>query len=107
LQWAKDIFDSLSEEEFKELAFTKHSNKAKVVIDIVKEAVKLSENVLVFVHSIPTLEYLVAKLRHKKQKVYVLTGSTAMKVRQPLIDKFNKVKGAVFLISCRVTSLCR
>lgn len=104
LQWAKTIFDQLAPQETKELSFTKHSNKARVVLEIVREAVKLGENVLVFVHSIPTLDYLESKLKHKGHKVYILTGSTPMKNRQPSIDKFNKERRAVYLISCKVTS---
>jgi len=104
LKWAKTIFDELPPQETKELSFTKHSNKARVVLEIVKEAVKLGENVLVFVHSIPTLNYLESKLVHKGHKVYVLTGSTPMKDRQPSIDRFNRDKMAVYLISCRVVS---
>jgi SNF2 family DNA or RNA helicase len=72
------------------------------VLDIVKEAVKLNENTLIFVHSIPTLKYLESKLRHKRYKVYVLDGSTPMKERQVSIDWFNKDEGAVYLISPKV-----
>jgi len=105
LQWAYDIFASRSEQEQKELSFTTHSNKVRIVLDIIREAVALGENILVFVHSIPTLNYLQSKLDHKKQKNYVLTGQTPMKDRQPSIDRFNKDTKAVYLISCRVTSL--
>jgi len=105
LQWAQDIFDSLSAEESRDLSFTKHSNKTRIVLEIVREAVTLGENILVFVHSIPTLNYLNSKLQHKGYKTYVLTGQTPMKDRQPSIDKFNKDTKAVYLISCRVTSL--
>ena len=104
LQWAQNIFDSLSPQENKELSFTKHSNKVRVVLEIVREAVMLGENILVFVHSIPTLNYMQSKLVHKGHKVYVLTGQTPMKDRQPSIDKFNKDTMAVYLISCRVIS---
>ena len=102
LQWAKEIFESLPPKETDELGFTKHSNKARVVLEIVREAVKLGENVLVFVHSILTIDYLKSKLEHKGHKVYVLTGKTPMKDRQPSIDKFNKDRRAVYLISCKV-----
>jgi len=87
------------------LMFTEFSNKTRVVISIVEQAVELEENVLVFVHSIPTLEYLANKLKHKKFRVFVLTGSTPMKDRQREIKKFNGLKGAIYLISCRAGSL--
>jgi SNF2 family DNA or RNA helicase len=104
LKWAHDIFESLTPQERKELSFKTHSNKVRIVLEIVREAVALGENILVFVHSIPTLNYLQSKLERKKHKTYVLTGQTPMKDRQPSIDKFNKDTEAVYLISCRVTS---
>jgi SNF2 family DNA or RNA helicase len=104
LQWAKDIFTEMGD-AVNELLFTKFSNKSRVVLNIVKEAVRLRENILIFVHSIPTLEYLLSKLNHKKYKTYVLTGQTQMKERQVEIDRFNRDTGAVYLISCRVWRL--
>jgi SNF2 family DNA or RNA helicase len=103
LQWAKDIIQGLGD-EFKKLKYTEYSNKARVVMSIVKEAVRLRDNTLIFVHSIPTLNYLRDKLDHKHYDVFELTGSTPMKDRQHAIDRFNKKKGAVYLISCRVSS---
>jgi SNF2 family DNA or RNA helicase len=101
LQEAKKIFDSLGP-QYKELMFTKWSNKARVVIDIVTEAMTLKENILIFVHSIPTLEYLEKKLIHKKFHVFVLTGSTPVKERQASVDRFNRTRCAIYLISCKV-----
>jgi SNF2 family DNA or RNA helicase len=101
LRWAKDIFENLGD-DYKKLKYTEFSNKARMVLSIVKEAVKLNENTLIFVHSIPTLNYLREKLDHKRYKIFELTGQTPMKERQPAIDKFNKQRGAVYLISCRV-----
>jgi superfamily II DNA or RNA helicase len=106
LQWAKDIFETLGD-EYKKLKFTEYSNKARLVLSIVKEAVKLDDNTLIFVHSIPTLNYLREKLYHKHYHVFELTGMTPMKDRQHDIDRFNKKKGAVYLISCRVLSPSR
>ena len=71
-------------------------------MSIVKEAVKCKDSVLIFVHSIPTLEYLEMKLRRKGETVYILTGSTPVRDRQSMIDKFNGDTSAVFLISCKV-----
>jgi SNF2 family DNA or RNA helicase len=76
-----------------------------MVLSIVKEAVKMNENTLIFVHSIPTLNYLREKLDHKGYKIFELTGQTPMKDRQPAIDRFNRQHGAVYLISCRVLFL--
>jgi len=104
LQWAVDIFEGMGKDRSK-LMFTEFSNKTRVVISIVEQAIELKENVLVFIHSIPTLEYLAEKLRHRKLKVFVLTGATQMKDRQAEIKKFNGMKGAIYLISCRAGSL--
>src|SRR5436190_8077005 len=101
LQWAKEIFERLGHLK-EELAYTEHSNKARIVLSIAKQAKKLKENILIFVHSIPTLVYLETKLKHKNFNVYVLRGSTHMKERQPLIDMFNRNTRAVFLISSKV-----
>jgi SNF2 family DNA or RNA helicase len=103
LQWARDIFDEMGDER-KYLLYLKHSNKAQMVVNIIREAELLGENVLVFFHSIPTLEYIKAKLKNKKYKIYDLTGQTPMRERQDKIDKFNKEKSAIFLISSRVTN---
>lgn len=104
LVWAKKIFEEMGEKKA-ELLFTDYSNKAKIALAIVREALKLKENILIFVHSIPTLEYLEDKLRNKGRRVYVLTGSTPMKDRQVSIDKFNRDVSSVYLISCKVCQL--
>jgi len=101
LQWAKQIFGDMGDEH-KRLLFTEYSNKSQLVLSIVNEAMNLQENVLIFIHSIPTLEYLQSKLVHKRHQVYVLTGGTPMKERQHSIDRFNKKRGAVYLISSMV-----
>jgi SNF2 family DNA or RNA helicase len=75
-------------------------------LGIVKEAVKLNENVLIFVHSLPILEYLEDKLRRRNNTtVYVLKGSTPMKDRQVSIDRFNRDVSSVYLISSKVSWL--
>ncbi len=101
LQWASDIFANMGEESHT-LKYTNHGNKARLVKNIVREAVKLKDNVLIFVHSIPTLEFLHSMLTHKKHRIYTLSGKTKMKDRQDDIDRFNKEIGAVYLISAKV-----
>jgi superfamily II DNA or RNA helicase len=102
LQWATDIFDEMDAEHNKIMMRPKSSNKARIVIDIATQAKAVNENILVFVHSIPTLEYLEEKLRNKRFDVRVLTGKTKMGDRQANIESFNKSKGAIYLISSRV-----
>ena len=101
LQWATDIFANMGEQR-QTLKYTNHGNKARLVKHIVHEAVKLRDNVLIFVHSIPTLEFLDSMLRHKKHRIYILSGKTKMKDRQDDIDRFNEEIGAVYLISAKV-----
>lgn len=85
--------------------FTEHGNKSRIVKTIVHEAVKLKDNVLIFVHSIPTLKFLNSVLTHKKHRIYILTGETQMEQRQDDIDRFNKEAGAIYLISSKVSLL--
>ena len=99
LLWAKDILSGLSVQELKQ---AEHSTKFSIVISIVKKSMKLKENVLVFVHSIPSLDHLEGVLNKKGHRVFRLTGSTTPKDRQPMIDEFNKKEGVVFLISPKV-----
>lgn len=104
LQWATDIFENMGNQR-KTLKYTDHANKARIVKTIVNEAVKLRDNVLIFVHSIPTLEFLNSMLKHRKHRIYILTGRTKMKDRQDDIDRFNTEIGAVYLISAKAGSL--
>lgn len=106
LQWATDIFEDMGEER-QTLKYTKYSNKARLVKNIVHEAVKLRDNVLIFVHSIPTLDFLDSMLSHRHHQIYILTGKTKMKDRQNDIDRFNEETGAVYLISAKVFFSCR
>jgi len=103
LKWAKEIFEGMGE-SMKQLDFTEHSNKVVMTLDIVKEAMARGENVLIFFHSIPTLDYVEAKLRRRKYADYSfrLTGETPMKDRQRDVDRFQKARRAVYLISTRV-----
>ena len=107
LHWARTIFDEIkaNPEEKNKLSFTQHSNKIRMAISIVKESIKLNDNILIFVHSIPTLEFLESKLLHKGHNVFKLTGETIVRGRQDLIDEFNKRQGSVFLISSKAGSL--
>jgi SNF2 family DNA or RNA helicase len=105
LKWARDIFDGLGDQK-REVYLARCSNKTLLVLNIVTEAVKMKENILVFVHSIPILEYLAEALKRKKESnVYVLTGGTPMKERQAMIDKFNRDHSAIYLISSKVSPI--
>jgi SNF2 family DNA or RNA helicase len=101
LKWAKDILDSRGDDRPK-LKSSEHSNKVCLALNIVREAMKLKDNVLIFFHSIPTLEFVEAKLKRKHYHVYKLTGSTPMAERQGMIDEFNNDTTVIFLISSKV-----
>jgi len=103
LKWAKDIFEGMGESR-KQLDFTEHSNKVVMTLDIVKEAIARGENILIFFHSIPTLDYVEAKLKRRQyaNELFRLTGETPMKDRQKDVDRFQKARRAVYLISTRV-----
>jgi SNF2 family DNA or RNA helicase len=73
-----------------------------MVLNIVSEAIAQGESVLVFFHSIPTLHYVKEKLQRRKYDVNVLEGDTPIKDRQKEVDRFNRTKKAVYLISTRV-----
>ena len=70
--------------------FTQHGNKSRIVKNIVHEAVKLTDNVSIFVHSSPPLSFFNSVLKHKKHRIYNLTP---MKNRQNDIDRFNEETG--------------
>jgi SNF2 family DNA or RNA helicase len=103
LKWAKEIFEAMGEEREK-LDYTMHSNKARMTLEIIKAAMAQKESVLVFFHSIPSLDYIEAKLRRKRYATHLfrLTGETNMKDRQKDVDRFQQSGQAVFLMSTKV-----
>lgn len=76
------------------------SYKMLVLDKILEEAMKLGENVLVFSHSLLTLNYVESNLcRNKQRACKRLDGDTPPALRQAIVKSFNSNKSQAFLIS--------
>lgn len=76
------------------------SYKMLVLDKILEEAMKLGENVLVFSHSLRTLNYIESNLCRLKQRAFKrLDGSTHSSLRQGIVKEFNRNKSQAFLIA--------
>lgn len=78
----------------------KESYKMLVLDKILEEAMKLGENVLVFSHSLLTLDYVEWNLCKSKQRACKrLDGNVSVASRQDMVKRFNENKSQAFLIS--------
>lgn len=85
---------------------TKHSHKVEMFVKILSLARDAGDRVLVFSHSIPTLDYLADLLTKLKKRFARLDGKTGMSRRQKLSKDFNDSDDYdVFLISTRAGGL--
>ncbi|KAI4267600.1 MAG: hypothetical protein L6R38_008187 [Xanthoria sp. 2 TBL-2021] len=84
------------------IAHVSLANKMKVLMQILDLSINAGDKVLVFTHSIPTLDYI-EKLLQKEGKEYVrMDGSVRPDLRQSLTKNFNQYRGKnVFIISTR------
>ncbi|RJE20014.1 SNF2 family helicase ATPase [Aspergillus sclerotialis] len=95
------IFDSISDMMDLELSY-----RTQILDKIVKLSVQAGDKVLVFSHSIPTLNYIESLLQAAKHKYCRLDGSTPMHGRQAATKKFNtQSEHQVYLISTRAGGL--
>jgi len=76
------------------------SHKMQMLFLILKLSVAAGDKVLVFSHSLPTLDYIEKMLQHMPYKYARLDGRTSMQTRQQLTKDFNKDMN-VCLISTR------
>lgn len=77
-----------------------HSWKVLHLIKILDECKKTKEKVLIFSQSIPTLDYLGVLLKQQGRSIAKLTGTTATKMRQNMVNEFNTSDSkSAFLIS--------
>ncbi|KAI1078332.1 hypothetical protein F5B20DRAFT_571599 [Whalleya microplaca] len=83
----------------KDLNDFSHSWKIPILIAILDECRRLGDAVLLFSHSIGTLDYLEQVLRKQRRSFERLDGSTNMDKRQSMVKEFNKNQVDVFLIS--------
>ncbi|GAP89363.1 putative snf2 family domain-containing protein [Rosellinia necatrix] len=79
--------------------------KVPILLEILDQCKKLGEYVLLFSHSMVTLDYLEGVLRMKKLSVVRLDGKTQMADRQAIVKRFNKGNIDIFLISTRAGAL--
>ncbi|KAI4277566.1 MAG: hypothetical protein LQ337_001688 [Flavoplaca oasis] len=84
------------------IAHASLANKMKVLMQILDLSISTGDKVLVFTHSIPTLDYI-EKLLQKEGKRYVrMDGSIPPDQRQKLTKSFNQHKAKdIFIISTR------
>ncbi|KAK3069069.1 hypothetical protein LTS18_000433, partial [Coniosporium uncinatum] len=80
---------------------SQHSHKMQVFMTILKHAKRVGDRVLVFTHSIPTLDVLEETLRLTRYNYARLDGTTKMSNRQNMANSFNTGDIEVFLISTR------
>ena len=81
------------------------SNKIKILMQILQHSKGAGEQLLVFSHSIPTLDYL-EKLFHRFSISFArLDGTTKTSHRQSLTKEFSNGKFTAFLISTRAGGL--
>ena len=77
------------------------AHKMKLLMQILNFSEEAGDKVLVFSHSIPTLDYIEQVLRTSKRNYRRLDGRTKMTIRSDLIKDFNNGKSTVCLISTR------
>ncbi|KAJ2203517.1 hypothetical protein EV180_007517, partial [Coemansia sp. RSA 518] len=124
-EWCRDVYAAhtnkstldgatkLDIEEFKQPA---HCTKVLMMLDIIRQSVRLGERVLVFSRSIPTLDYLqwitevtgaAARNNDNAPKALRIDGHTPTHKRSAIIDKFNAPESRhyVFFISSGTGSI--
>ncbi|KAK3333630.1 P-loop containing nucleoside triphosphate hydrolase protein [Cercophora scortea] len=103
LEYPKELFEAaLATVSFPAVADTSHSNKIKVLIRILDECKIIGDRVLVFSHSIPTLDYLENIMKGQNRKYKRLDGDTPISVRQEATKEFNTDPSMeVYLISTK------
>ena len=82
-----------------------HSHKVGIFNQILDGSIAAGDKVLVFSHSIPTLNYLEDLLKQTGRKYARLDGKTKMSARQKLTKDFNSGEAHVCLISTRAGGL--
>ncbi|KAJ2118920.1 hypothetical protein IW147_006243, partial [Coemansia sp. RSA 720] len=124
-EWCRDIFsahtskstlDSATALEIEEFKQPAHCTKVLMMLDIIRQSVRLGERVLVFSRSIPTLDYLqwitevtgaAAGNNDNAPKALRIDGHTPTHKRSAIIDKFNSPgsRHYVFFISSGTGSI--
>lgn len=96
----KDILGAFGTMTQNELEQVQHSYRSLLTARIVKESMRIKEKVLIFSHSIPTLDYLEQMLEKLNCTYARIDGSTSMPARQGMVKSFNNQRDVeVMLIS--------
>ncbi|KAI9764262.1 MAG: hypothetical protein M1840_008553 [Geoglossum simile] len=82
-----------------------HSHKAMIFVEILDASIESGDKVLVFSHSLQTLNYLEGLLKKDSRRYSRLDGSTKMSDRQQATKDFNHSGTDVYLISTRAGGL--
>ncbi|KAJ2826880.1 hypothetical protein GGI24_002793 [Coemansia furcata] len=93
IDWCKDIFASYSEPD-QNLCLPSHCLKVVLMLDIICLSIAQGEHMLVFMCSIPTLDYLqqavqASGILDTSGSSLCIDGSTNVSYHQDLIDSFN------------------
>ncbi|KAI9924460.1 hypothetical protein MW887_007087 [Aspergillus wentii] len=97
----QQIFDTVSDIQAIDLSY-----RSEILDKIVEESVKAGDKVLIFSHSLPTLNYVESMLKRSKRKYCRLDGTTPIFTRQSATKNFNSGSvDQVYLISTRAGGL--
>ncbi|KAB8264042.1 P-loop containing nucleoside triphosphate hydrolase protein [Aspergillus pseudonomiae] len=82
------------------------SHRARIMNAIIDESIKAGDKILVFSHSIPTLNYIEHTLQSSNRRYSRLDGRTPVVTRQDATKRFNRgSEQQVYLISTRAGGL--
>ncbi|OGM50258.1 SNF2 family helicase/ATPase [Aspergillus bombycis] len=82
------------------------SHRARIMNSIIDESIKAGDKILVFSHSIPTLNYIEYILQSSNRRYSRLDGRTPVVTRQDATKRFNRgSEQQVYLISTRAGGL--
>ncbi|RDW78756.1 putative SNF2 family helicase/ATPase [Aspergillus mulundensis] len=81
------------------------SVRAEITKRIIDESIRTGDKVLVFSHSVPTLNYLEYLMRISDHRYSRLDGQTPVAQRQAAIKEFNRGDKQVYLISTKAGGL--
>lgn len=98
----KELFNSVENLKCPSL-----SHRTRILDQIIEESIKAGDKIIVFSHSIPTLDYLESILVSKNRKFSRLDGKTPIAMRQTATKAFNQKDSAscIYLISTRAGGL--
>lgn len=96
IQEIRDIFQNVTD-----LDSAEHSYRMLIVDQILQESINIGDKVLIFSHSLPTLDFLDRLLTQKGYRFARLDGKTPISHRQAMTKQFNNVNSGmqVYLIS--------